>query len=325
MGKQIRRIVQLITLLAWLCTVTAFAVDMPTVIYDSGKGTFTFQNLDNDGLFGAFQDLMPGDERTTEIRIEMKNLSRSARLYLQAEPNSEDVEVLKTLKLSVKKNGTAYTAKVQQDTHQGYAFAGWYTDEQCTLPYADGTVLDADTTLYGKWTVARGNLSVSKTVTGNAGDTSKAFNFTVTLGNTEINGVFGEMTFVDGVATFVLKHGESKTATGLPSGITYSVTEVEANQDGYTTVASKASGSIMKNDTVTVAFTNTKNSNISEGPNHPDVPSKPGTPSTPANSPNTGDTMNLRLWTSAMGLSLAGLIISLVVVKKNSYRGKRMK
>ncbi|KMV79061.1 InlB B-repeat-containing protein [Faecalibacillus faecis] len=220
------------------------------------------------------------------------------------------------------RNGTAYTAKVQQDTNQGYVFDGWYTDEQCTLSYTDGTVLDTDTTLYGKWTVARGNLSVSKTVTGNAGDTSKAFNFTVTLGNTEINGVFGEMTFVGGVATFVLKHGESKTATGLPSGITYSVTEAEANRDGYTTVASKASGSIIKNDTVTVAFTNTKNSNISEGPDHPNVPSKP---STPTNSPETGDTLNLRLWTSVMGVSLAGLIISLVVVKKNSYRGKRMK
>ena len=220
------------------------------------------------------------------------------------------------------RNGTAYTAKVQQDTNQGYVFDGWYTDEQCTLSYTDGTVLDTDTTLYGKWTVARGNLSVSKTVIGNAGDTSKAFNFTVTLGNTEINGVFGEMTFVGGVATFVLKHGESKTATGLPSGITYSVTEAEANRDGYTTVASKASGSIIKNDTVTVAFTNTKNSNISEGPDHPNVPSKP---STPTNSPETGDTLNLRLWTSVMGVSLAGLIISLVVVKKNSYRGKRMK
>ena len=220
------------------------------------------------------------------------------------------------------RNGTAYTAKVQQDTNQGYVFDGWYTDEQCALSYTDGTVLDTDTTLYGKWTVARGNLSVSKTVTGNAGDTSKAFNFTVTLGNTEINGVFGEMTFVGGVATFVLKHGESKTATGLPSGITYSVTEAEANRDGYTTVASKASGSIIKNDTVTVAFTNTKNSNISEGPDHPNVPSKP---STPTNSHETGDTLNLRLWTSVMGVSLAGLIISLVVVKKNSYRGKRMK
>ena len=220
------------------------------------------------------------------------------------------------------RNGTAYTAKVQQDTNQGYVFDGWYTDEQCALSYTDGTVLDTDTTLYGKWTVARGNLSVSKTVIGNAGDTSKAFNFTVILGNTEINGVFGEMTFVGGVATFVLKHGESKTATGLPSGITYSVTEAEANRDGYTTVASKASGSIIKNDTVTVAFTNTKNSNISEGPDHPNVPSKP---STPTNSPETGDTLNLRLWTSVMGVSLAGLIISLVVVKKNSYRGKRMK
>ena len=144
----------------------------------------------------------------------------------------------------------------------------------------------------------------------------------VTVENTEINGVFGEMTFVGGVATFVLKHGESKTATGLPSGITYSVTEAEANRDGYTTVASKASGSIIKNDTVTVAFTNTKNSNISEGSDHPNVPSKP---STPTNSPETGDTLNLRLWTSVMGVSLAGLIISLVVVKKNSYRGKRMK
>lgn len=106
MRKYIRRVVSLIMLLAWTCTVTAFAADTPTVTYDSAKGTFTFQNLDNDGLFGAFQDLMPGDERTTEISIEMKNLSRSARLYLRAEPNSEDVEVLKTLKLSVKQSGT---------------------------------------------------------------------------------------------------------------------------------------------------------------------------------------------------------------------------
>lgn len=105
MRKYIRRVVSLIMLLAWTCTVTAFAADTPTVTYDSAKGTFTFQNLDNDGLFGAFQDLMPGDERTTEISIEMKNLSRSARLYLRAEPNSEDVEGLKTLKLSAKQSG----------------------------------------------------------------------------------------------------------------------------------------------------------------------------------------------------------------------------
>ena len=163
------------------------------------------------------------------------------------------------------RNGTAYTAKVQQDTHQGYIFDGWYMDEQCTLLYADGTVLNTDTILYGKWTVARGDLMVTKTVAGNAGDTSKAFNFTVTLGDTGINGTFGEMTFTDGAATFVLKHGESKTATALPAGVTYTVTEAEANQDGYTTTDANASGSIVKDATVTAAFTNTKNESPSCG------------------------------------------------------------
>ena len=57
-------------------------------------------------------------------------------------------------------------------------------------------------------------------------------------------------------------------------------------------------------------------------PNTPDVPSNPGTPD---RTPKTGDTMNLALWLSLMGLSLAGLFGSRIVVKKNSYRGKRMK
>ena len=105
-----------------------------------------------------------------------------------------------------------------------------------------------------------GDLTVTKTVAGNAGDTSKAFNFTVTLKDTGINGTFGEMTFTDGAATFALKHGESKTAKDLPAGITYTVTEAEADQDGYTTTAANASGRIVKDATVTAAFTNTKNS-----------------------------------------------------------------
>ena len=105
-----------------------------------------------------------------------------------------------------------------------------------------------------------GDLTVTKTVDGTAGDTSKAFNFTVTLKDTGINGTFGEMTFTDGAATFALKHGESKTAKDLPAGITYTVTEAEADQDGYTTTAANASGRIVKDATVTAAFTNTKNS-----------------------------------------------------------------
>ena len=161
------------------------------------------------------------------------------------------------------RTGRAYTAKAQQNSHQGYTFDGWYTDTTCTVPYVDGTVLNTDTVLYGRWKATHGNLSVAKTVAGNNGDTSKAFNFTVTLGDTGINGTFGEMTFADGVATFVLKHGESKTALKLPAGITYTVTETEADKGGYTTTSVNASGSIIKDNTAAVSFTNTRNSSSS--------------------------------------------------------------
>lgn len=161
------------------------------------------------------------------------------------------------------RTGRAYTAKAQQNSHQGYTFDGWYTDEECTQPFVDGTVLNTDTVLYGRWKAEPGNLSVAKTVAGNNGDTSKAFNFTVTLSDTGINGTFGDLTFANGVATFVLKHGESKTAVDLPAGITYTVTEAEADKDGYTTTSVNASGSIIKGDTAAAAFTNTRNSSSS--------------------------------------------------------------
>ena len=49
------------------------------------------------------------------------------------------------------RTGRAYTAKAQEATHENYTFAGWFTDAACTLSYTDGTVLNTDTTLYGKW------------------------------------------------------------------------------------------------------------------------------------------------------------------------------
>ena len=115
------------------------------------------------------------------------------------------------------RNGAAYTAKAQQNTQQGYIFDGWYTDERCTLPYADGTVLNTDTILYGKWT---------------------------------------------------------------------------------------------------------KDSETPNQPSTPDVPSSPGAQD---QLPQTGDPMNSALLISLMGLSLAGLLGSLVVAKKNNHCGKQMK
>ena len=225
------------------------------------------------------------------------------------------------------RNGTAYTAKVQQDTNQGYVFDGWYTDEQCTLLYADGTVLNTDTILYGKWTVARGDLMVTKTVAGNAGDTEKKFTFTVTL-DRSISGTYGGMTFNNGTAVITLKHGESLTAVGLPAGAAYTV--AESDNEGYTVTANGAVGTISKDVTAVAAFTNNREAPSTQppttsAPENPEGPTKPDPTATPkpaatpqptvtpqptatqATVPQTGDTTPLMLWVVLLVISAMGL------------------
>ena len=73
-----------------------------------------------------------------------------------------------------------------------------------------------------------GDLVITKTVTGSGGEEDKLFDFTVTLKNAtvDLNKTFGDVTFspvTEGdthevQATFALKHGESKTITGIPVG-----------------------------------------------------------------------------------------------------------
>ena len=105
-----------------------------------------------------------------------------------------------------------------------------------------------------------GSLTVTKKVSGDLADQNADWHFTVTLNDTNINGTYGDMTFVGGVAQIVLKHGESKTATDLPAGVSYTVVETEANQNGYATTATGDTGTIEKDVTKTAAFTNTYNS-----------------------------------------------------------------
>ena len=125
------------------------------------------------------------------------------------------------------------------------------------------------------------------------------------------------MTFNNGTAVVTLKHGESSTATKLPADIHYTVTE--SDNDGYTVTVNGATGVISDGKTAVAAFVNTKDSDAPEQPGSPDVPNDSGTPD---DVPKTGDTMNLGLWISLMGLSLAGLFISLVVVKKRIRRNR---
>ena len=115
----------------------------------------------------------------------------------------------------------------------------------------------------------------------------KAFTFTVTLSDDSISGTYDDVTFKNGIASFTLKHGESKTATGLPAGITYSV--VESDNSGYTVTATGTEGTIVENETAIAAFTNYKGSSGGGGsdnptpkdPEEPEEPAEPEEPTTP--------------------------------------------
>ena len=100
-----------------------------------------------------------------------------------------------------------FKADAVQPTAASVAFTNTYASGETPTPPAPGK--------------ETGSLPVSKTIAGDAGDKTAAFPFTATLSDASINGTFGGMTFIDGVATFELAHGETVTATGLPAGVRY--------------------------------------------------------------------------------------------------------
>lgn len=108
-----------------------------------------------------------------------------------------------------------------------------------------------------------GTLSVSKTVSGTDGDMQKEFIFTVKLSDTKINGIYGNMEFKDGIASFTLKHGETKTSYGLPVGVDYSVTE--SDNAGYTVTSTGSTGTVQSNQTAQVHFINHRDKQKQEG------------------------------------------------------------
>jgi len=101
-----------------------------------------------------------------------------------------------------------------------------------------------------------GDLIVSKSVKSEIdADKTVEFEFTVTLDDTTINGTYGEMTFENGVAKFVLKDGDSKKAEGLPTTLKYTVEEVDSK--GFQVTTSGATGEISTEPTEAV-ITNTR-------------------------------------------------------------------
>ena len=181
----------------------------------------------------------------------------------------------------------------------------------------EGTISEGGAT--AKFTNTRGvsTLTVSKTVDGaqgETGDPNKPWNFTVTMkdGETPLSGTFAcvgtqtSLTFQAGKATFPLKHGQSITIQGIPAGVTYEVTEAEANMDGYEMTSTNATGTIQEGKAVTAAFTNTKNGDVTGTGEDTGAGTGEDTGAgTPV--PQTGDADSPGLWLFLLALSAMGL------------------
>ena len=144
---------------------------------------------------------------------------------------------------------TGITYTVTEAAATGFELTG-KTDDTGTISATQSIAVFTNTRETGDLTVGKAVVSEA------AADKDASFTFTVTLGDTTINGAYGGMTFADGVATFTLKGGESKTATGLPTDVTYTVTEAAAA--GFRMTGKTGNEGTISKTAATAAFENTR-------------------------------------------------------------------
>lgn len=220
---------------------------------------------------------------------------------------------LDTITLNQENNWTgSFTHLPSPDTLQGKVITVIEEGSEYNVSYSE-IVRDDDTkTLYLTVTneLKTGNLTVSKTVLGEHADLEQNFEFTVTLSDTSVNGMYGDIEFINGTATFVLKHGESKTAYGLPAGIQYQVTEQAV--EGYTLNAVGDTGTVPADGTAVAEFTNTKDNDIiTDTPDSPEEGQM--------DSPKTGDSSNMLF--SLLPLAILSVAIAAILfINKQAHK-----
>ena len=201
--------------------------------------------LDDDQINGTYGNI---EFKNGKAEFTLKNNESVSTVEESMDIHGEEVQI-GTLPANV-------NYKVTEVTEEGFSTV-WYGNTSGTIP-ADDTAFVAAVN-----TREEGGLTVTKSVVSDASDDlNKSFDFTVQLGELNgqpLSGTFGDMTFDEtGKATFSLTSGQSATATGLPEGITYTVTET-ADDNFDTTVEGNVEAKVVKDATPTVKFVNTKN------------------------------------------------------------------
>lgn len=149
--------------------------------------------------------------------------------------------------------------KPTDPTREGYAFAGWYTDEACTKAYDFSAAVTADMTLYAKWTknaVTPGGNGDSGSNGGNGGSNGGSGN--AGAGSGSGNGTNGQQT--GGAVAPGQKPVSTTTKTETKDGKDSKKDSDKSDKKDSKKSDKKSSKSSSKSDTGSAAVTTAKKS-----------------------------------------------------------------
>ena len=192
------------------------------------------------------------------------DLGDSQETYVYIGEGIENGSIKSGDQIKLKHNQSITIIGIPMDTNYSveeddYTFDGYSTNQVVF----DG-VIEAGSTQLADFvnTFEFGNLSLKKIVNGNASNTDKQFNFTITFVGAEDTyrylGDGVEDGFIKSGDTVSLAHNQSITIIGLPNNATYSIVEEDYSKEGYTLNSTNAKGTILVGTTRSSVFTNTK-------------------------------------------------------------------
>ncbi len=201
----------------------------------------------------------------------------------------------------------------QAPVKDGYEFIGYFYDKEGNEKFDPTTTqIKENLIVYADYKrIRKGGLIVLNTIGGSRAEELKQFEFIISLSDTSINGKYGDVTFVDGIAKFTLKDNESVTISDLPADIKYEITEMGANEEGIVTTVKNAVGTIKDNEVVNSEFNNILDEEKIEEPKNEENNEKIENPKDVENV-NTGD--NIIVWMVAL---LSQICIIIYVLRKN--------
>lgn len=205
----------------------------------SGEGTYTV-DAENKVMIRAVD--IVGEYGDMTFQPDVKNGVSYATFTLKHGKSKTALDLPVGISYTVTEEDTRFTESVK------ISRTGMGTVKEFESGFAVDDEIPANKTDTVTFTNLRdtGDLVVEKIVTGKDGETDRNFKFTVVL-DEALNGTYGDMTFEDGKAAFTLTHNQQIIATGLPSNMRYTVTEiypepVQGDEDGYTVTVNGTTG-----------------------------------------------------------------------------------